>query len=77
MKAKQLDAALATALADRQPILRTKARRILAELRPADAIAPLKQALAEGETIERQEALAALATLHDPQADAVLVAVAR
>jgi quinoprotein glucose dehydrogenase len=72
LHAKQLNGSMTAALDDHEPAIRADGRRILAKLRPAEAIAPLTAALTNGETIERQSALATLATMKNSQADALL-----
>ena len=52
--------------------MRSEARRILAVLRPAEAIDQLQNALAKGTPSEQQAAFAVLATIKAPQADDIL-----
>ncbi len=72
LKAKELDAVLGAAMQDQEPVLRAEARRVLAEYHPAQAYEPLAKALADGQLVERQQALAALALLKNTQGDALL-----
>jgi quinoprotein glucose dehydrogenase len=54
------------------PSLRAEARRLLARQNPSQAISYLSKAVESGETIERQSALAVLATLPNPRVNDVL-----
>ena len=59
-------------MTDDAPAVRAAARTVLAQLEAADAVALLDQALASGERIERQAALAALANLRGTAVNDVL-----
>lgn len=61
------------ALADREPTLRSEAQRLLIGLDPARALGVLDQVLEGGTTVERQNALAALAKMASEPADAILL----
>jgi quinoprotein glucose dehydrogenase len=65
-------AMVAAALEDSDPTVRNEARRILAGLRPSEAIGRLEDALAKGALVEQQGALATLAKIKAPRADAIL-----
>jgi quinoprotein glucose dehydrogenase len=65
-------AMVAAALEDSDPTVRNEARRILAGLRPSEAIGRLEDALAKGALVEQQGALATLAKINAPRADAIL-----
>jgi quinoprotein glucose dehydrogenase len=54
--------------------VRVEGQRLLAKLRPGEALPVLKEALERGATAERQGALAALGTLPGTAADATLAA---
>lgn len=73
LKDAETDKLIEVSLTDRDPALRAAARSGVAKLRPADAVALLDQAATGGETIERQQALATLATLDAKAADPVFV----
>ena len=65
------------ALASDSPVVRAAARAVLVRRDPADAVRSLADALASGETVERQQAVATLARLagsgdHAADADAAL-----
>jgi quinoprotein glucose dehydrogenase len=64
----RVNATVATALKDSEPAVRSEARRILADLRPTEAIGPLEDALSNGTHSEQQAALATLGTIKAPQA---------
>ena len=68
----RVNATVAAGLKDSEPAVRSEARRILANLRPAEAIGPLENALAKGTPSEQQAAFAVLATIKAPQADGIL-----
>jgi quinoprotein glucose dehydrogenase len=73
MRDEQLDAAVTIAIKDSDPGLRSEGVRILAALRPADAIGPLATALEHGTAlVERQSALATLGSMNLPAADKLL-----
>jgi quinoprotein glucose dehydrogenase len=60
------------AVTDPEAMVRAEGLRLLARLRPSEAIAPLERALEAGSTAERQGAFAALGALEGPAADAIL-----
>ena len=60
------------ALTSNDAAVRAAARAILVKRDPAAAVSTLADALESGETLERQEAVAALAKLRSDEADAVL-----
>jgi quinoprotein glucose dehydrogenase len=60
------------AIADESPLVRSAARTVLAQRGAADAVALLNAAVHSGERIERQAALAALGTITDTAAIAIL-----
>ena len=60
------------ALTAENPAVRAAARAVLVRRDPAGAVASLSEAVATGEAVERQAAVAALAGLRSPEADAVL-----
>jgi quinoprotein glucose dehydrogenase len=70
--AEDLDAILAKAVEDKSAALRSEARSIWAKHDPDAAVPVLDRAIAEGETVERQAAIATLADLGTPEADAAL-----
>lgn len=67
-----LQSVVSGGLRDRDPAMRSEVCRVLATLRPADAIPPLERALAAGTRVEQQSALATLGTIKSPLADAVI-----
>lgn len=68
----RLEKAMTMALADADPHVRSEGRRILAQVRPDDAIAVLAKALTTGTVIDQQGAFRTLATIKGPKADTVL-----
>ncbi|HEX6985625.1 MAG TPA: glucose dehydrogenase, partial [Planctomycetaceae bacterium] len=70
--AEDLSAILAKAVEAKSAAVRSEARSLWAAHDPATAVPALDRTIAEGETIEKQAAIAALAKLGDEQADAVL-----
>jgi quinoprotein glucose dehydrogenase len=66
------EATVAAALTDDNSYVRAAARAALAKLKPAEAIAPLEQAVFHGDRIERQEALATLATFKEKGTNGIL-----
>ncbi|HVJ80646.1 MAG TPA: HEAT repeat domain-containing protein, partial [Planctomycetia bacterium] len=70
MKDGELAATVRALLASPTADVRNEARRQLAKLDPAAAVASLEQVVATGATAERQAALATLATIKRPEADA-------
>jgi quinoprotein glucose dehydrogenase len=73
LKDERLDKAVALALKDREPLLRTEGRRVLAKLRPAEALASLARALDEGGTAERQGSFAVLGEMKGGAADKLVL----
>ena len=72
----KLPEAVAAALASDEPRLRAQARSIVARQDPTKGIALLQGALADGTVAERQSAIATLAGLGTPEADALLASQA-
>lgn len=72
LKDARLEEATRQALKDKEPRVRSEARRVLAVLRPGEAASELANALSSGEVREQQAALTALGMLKDPRADAIL-----
>ncbi len=70
----QLDAARDLALRDPDARVRTAGRRLLAQARPADALAVLKKALSEEDVQGQQGAYAVLAEIADAAVDTLLAA---
>jgi quinoprotein glucose dehydrogenase len=68
----RLPQALKLALKDRDPRLRTEGRRLLAKVRPEEALPELETALTGGTLPERQGAFATLGDLKERGADRVL-----
>src|SRR5205085_1839534 len=64
--------AMEAAVVDDDPHVRAEGRRVLSRMRPDEALVVLRQALAHGETVERQLALATLADMKAPAPDEVL-----
>ena len=65
-------ATIQQALADEQPMVRTRARDLFAMKAPDQALRELNKAMTSNELVERQGALATLATLTQPSINAVL-----
>jgi quinoprotein glucose dehydrogenase len=63
---------IAAALRDTDPAIRTEGRRILAVIRPTEAMPRLEEALAKGTLVEQQGAIASLGKINSPKADTVL-----
>ncbi|MBI4600437.1 MAG: HEAT repeat domain-containing protein, partial [Planctomycetes bacterium] len=61
-----------SALRDPEPEVRLEGQRLLARVRPAEALPFLERALEDGSPLERQAACQALGGLEDPRADSVL-----
>lgn len=72
LEADDLNAILAKAVEDESAEVRSEARSLWAEHDPEAAVPVLDQAIAEGETVEKQSAITALANLKIDAADAVL-----
>ncbi len=65
----QVSSFLKTTLADREPLVRAESRRLLAKLKPDEALAELQKAIETGTLVERQQALAALEEAKIPGAE--------
>jgi quinoprotein glucose dehydrogenase len=65
--------AVQSALADANEAMRKEGARLLAKISPGDAVARLRVVLSTGSLGERQNALAAVAGIEGPSADAVLL----
>jgi quinoprotein glucose dehydrogenase len=61
LKNNKLDEAVQTSLADDNPAVRAAAREVLFQKKPEEGLTELAEAVAKGETLERQQALALLA----------------
>jgi len=72
MKSEGLNDLLASAVKDRSAELRSEARSLWSEHDPKAAIPALEETIRNGETIEKQAAVATLAKLGTPEADAIL-----
>ena len=70
--ADDLNAILSRAVEDRSAALRGEARSIWARHDPEAALPALERTIADGEIIERQSAIATLAEIGSPAADAIL-----
>ncbi len=68
----RLETAMGRALDDNDPRVRTEGRRLLARLRPADALVRLGKVLEDGSIPERQGAFAILGDMKGPESDALL-----
>src|SRR4029450_7063203 len=68
----EVESTARAAIADDSPLVRSAARTGLAQRGAADAVALLNAAVNSGERIERQAALAALGTITDTAATAIL-----
>ncbi|MFL5897458.1 MAG: c-type cytochrome, partial [Solirubrobacterales bacterium] len=68
-----LPKAVEHAVNDREVKLRVEGQRLLAKLRPAQALPVLAEVVESGSTAERQGALSSLGTLPDAGADAILL----
>ncbi len=68
-----LDRVLAAARKSRSPELRAEALTLMATRQPDRAVSQLVEVLNQGETVEKQAALSALARLRRPEADSVLL----
>ena len=73
LKDSKLDEVVASALKCVEPQLRAEARRIAALRHPEGCVSSLGDAVSTGTVVERQRALATLAELKRPDADAVLL----
>jgi quinoprotein glucose dehydrogenase len=74
MKDARVPEATKLALASEDAKLRAAGRRIQADREPAAAVGILAAALDKGETVEKQSALAALGSIRQPDADAIVSA---
>jgi quinoprotein glucose dehydrogenase len=72
LKDDRLDRAVKLALADSEPRLRAEGRRVLAALRPAEALPALESALTKGTIVEQQQAFDVLGTMKGDRVAAVL-----
>jgi quinoprotein glucose dehydrogenase len=73
LKVPNLDELVAKALDDAsEPRVRAAARNVLMKLKPADSLPHFEKAIREGDRIERQAALAALANFTQPGTNAIL-----
>ncbi len=72
LKDERLGRAMELALKDAEPRVRNEGRRLLAQARPAEALASLAKALSTGPTAERQGAFAVLAEMKGPRAGELL-----
>jgi len=68
-----LEKAMRSALKDGDPRVRSEGRRLLSHIRPEEALTELENALKNGQAIERQRAVAILAEMKGPRADAELL----
>ncbi|MDB5341082.1 MAG: heme-binding protein [Planctomycetaceae bacterium] len=73
LKDKELPVATKLALVDTSPVVRSAGQRILAAQDPDAALKTFQQVLSEGSRPEQQSALATLAEMKNPEADALLV----
>jgi quinoprotein glucose dehydrogenase len=67
-----LEKAMRSALKDADPRVRSEGRRLLSHIQPAEALAELDRVLANGSTIERQQAFAILGDMQGPRVNAEL-----
>jgi quinoprotein glucose dehydrogenase len=72
LKDARLEKATELALADGEPRVRAEGRRLLAKVRPAEALASLNKALQVGDLVEKQSALAVFGDLKGSEVDAAL-----
>ena len=72
LKDQQLEKALKIALVDSDPILRIQGRKVLATLRPKEAVKELSRAISNGKLLEQQAALDLLANMKQPGVDEVI-----
>ena len=72
LKDARLDQAMALALADTDPRLRSEGRRVLARSKPDEALTQIANVLEKGEVIEQQGAFALLAEMKSPAAAALV-----
>jgi quinoprotein glucose dehydrogenase len=72
LKDAQANDAITNALSDTSAEVRAAARNALAKVRPAEALPLLESAALQGDRVDRQAALATLATLAQPGTNAVL-----
>jgi len=72
LKDPKLAEGMKLALADADPLVRTEGRRVMAQLDPAGAVEKLREAVDKGQQVERQGALATLASMKSPEADGIL-----
>jgi quinoprotein glucose dehydrogenase len=72
LRAERLADTARNAVLARDAAVRAEGRRLLAKVRPEEAVASLREALQSGESVERQGAVAVLASMESVPADAVL-----
>jgi quinoprotein glucose dehydrogenase len=72
LRAAEADAVVAEALQDASSLVRAAGRQVLALLRPEEGIVELARAVQSEEAVERQSALAVLAQMTQPSADAAI-----
>jgi quinoprotein glucose dehydrogenase len=72
LRDNRLEKAMQLALHDADPRVRTEGRRVLARVRPTEALATLTQVLQEGKLVERQGAYAILAEMKGTEVDALI-----
>lgn len=75
LKHGSLDRLVGESHRDTSPLVRSVARDLLARTKPAEAIPMLSEAILKGEAREGQLALDTLASLDDPEADAILASL--
>jgi quinoprotein glucose dehydrogenase len=72
LKDERLDKAVKSALDDAEPRLRAEGRRVLAELRPDEALPALASALHKGTLVEQQQAFDTLGAMKGDKVDLLL-----
>jgi len=72
LKDAKAEDAVNAGLKDSDSYVRAAARTALTKLKPAESLAPLKEAVFNGDKIERQQALAAMAKFTQPGTNAIL-----
>jgi quinoprotein glucose dehydrogenase len=72
LKDDRLDRAVKLALDDAEPRLRAEGRRVLAALRPAEALPALASALEKGSTVEKQQAFDVLGAMKGEHVESLL-----
>ncbi len=71
LKDPGLEKAVETSLKDEAPLVRAAARNVLLELKPAESLAVMEEAVLKGEIVERQAALHSLANFKQPGTNAI------